>query len=452
MLRFAELGAISGGLPYVNTDFSDILQQQHLESYRALLDSMNDASYDRMIGGLQYTPPPIDNNSGVILSGCDILSSDGTQYQIGFTNSIVYINGEFYQKDISVATISTINNSTFYIVPGPTVSECRILRDLITSDAIVTNTRYFVYTTTQPNEPHIKFSCRGTSRYFKRLLKYYTTVPGEVCMTTSLQNFSATGLGFNDMEGFVLLNETSEICYPNQFMKNFSGQFVAYGDGNGGFSTLRCKSTDYNQATYPNNCDYQTNESVKLSLCHLATHSHTTTVAMNIYPSNFQMAQGPSGKRPNGAFITSPILSTWNQQRCNPNTAYMEHSHYINLMPAAWCISGQGWNYYEVYNRSNYQFSEADGENTFPASEALGSLVSPHAACTNTGEDANINGGQWGTHGYTGGIYDYPNSNLAKHTHGLNVSLGNGVPGDPSTTSHENRPPYYVVAYYTKKL
>ena len=150
------LQAQDGGLPYVNSDLTDILQAQHLRSYRAILDSMleNDS----------YT----GNNSGIILSGCDIISADGSNFVMSFSSSVVYIDGEFYQNNPTY-TSNITTTSTFYLKPGATSSETRILRDLTTT-ATVSNTRYFDWTPTLPTGPHIKFTNKGTSRYLKRVI------------------------------------------------------------------------------------------------------------------------------------------------------------------------------------------------------------------------------------------------------------------------------------------
>ena len=78
MLKFADLPQVSGGLPYVNSDFSNILQNQLLDSYKQMLDVLNDPSLDRNMVGIQPLTPVVDNNNGIILSGCDILLADGT--------------------------------------------------------------------------------------------------------------------------------------------------------------------------------------------------------------------------------------------------------------------------------------------------------------------------------------------------------------------------------------
>jgi hypothetical protein len=54
---------------------------------------------------------------------------------------------------------------------------------------------------------------------------------------------------------------------------------------------------------------------------------------------------------------------------------------------------------------------------------------------------------------FTGGIRGLSSSNLQTHKHGVKYQNGSGEVGDKVFGDpHENRPPYCVVVYYTKKL
>jgi len=351
------LQAPDGGLPYVNSDLTDILQAQHLRSYRAMLNSMleNDS----------YT----GNNSGIILSGCDIISAGGSNFVMSFSSSVVYIDGEFYQNDPSYQTTNqTISNATFYLKPGATSSETRILRDLTTT-ATVSNTRYFEHTTSPPTGPHIEFSDRGTSRYLKRVIKYFTSRTGDIYVTKSKINFDGNGDGFNDMDGFVILDSNSGVSGSPDLSGKFLVNYPSLIGTSGG------------------------THSVTLSKSQLASHTHQTD---------------------------SPAYNT-----SNPTVVpYFDHSHEINT--------------------GTYNIQAPDSEPGTP----------PLSGPDSTGGFPSLNSifmrGGLPDQYFTGGIYDYQNSELANHKHSISTDFGNGTIGDPGS-EHENRPPYYVVVYYTKK-
>jgi hypothetical protein len=196
-----------GGIPYVNSDFTEILQTEHLKCYGGLLDSMNQDTYT-------------GRNSGIILKGCDIISSNSSSYQMKFINSMVYLNGEFYEYNYSTTSNVSISSSTFYLYAMATSSQTRYLRNLTTT-ASVTETNYFTWSSSEPaTGQYIKFSSQGTSRRYKRILKYFSSNYGDIYISSTTQSFSATGLGFNDMEGFLILND------QNSLVPDFSGKFL----------------------------------------------------------------------------------------------------------------------------------------------------------------------------------------------------------------------------------
>ena len=196
-----------GGIPYVNSDFTEILQTEHLKCYGGLLDSMNQDTYT-------------GSNSGIILKGCDIISSNSSSYQMKFINSMVYLNGEFYEYNYSTTSNVSIASSTFYLYAMATSSQTRYLRNLTTT-ASVTETNYFTWSSSEPaTGQYIKFSSQGTSRRYKRILKYFSSNYGDIYISSTTQSFSATGLGFNDMEGFLILNN------QNSLVPDFSGKFL----------------------------------------------------------------------------------------------------------------------------------------------------------------------------------------------------------------------------------
>lgn len=197
-----------GGIPYANTDFTEILQNEHIKCYGGLLDSMNFNSYE-------------GRNSGIILKGCRIISASNTDFTIDFFDSMIYLDGEFYQY-INTSTIPiNIPYDTFYLYVAATSSETRYLRDQLTPVNAVQSS-FFGWTSSEPpTGDYIKFSNKGTSRYFSRIYKYFTSRSGDIYISSSTSSFSATGLGFNEMEGFLLLNENNTNIGPDT-----SGKFI----------------------------------------------------------------------------------------------------------------------------------------------------------------------------------------------------------------------------------
>jgi hypothetical protein len=218
-----------GGIPYVNSDFTDILQTQHIKCYAGILDAINVDSYT-------------GRNSGIILKGCDVVAASSTTYSINFADSMIYLDGEFYQYNSTSTSNVVVNSSEFYLYAMATNSQTRYLRNL-TSTASVIESTYFTYSLSEPvgTRPYIKFSSKGTSRRYKRILKYFTSNYGDVYVTSTAQSFSATGLGFNDMEGFVMLNGI------DNNVPNFSGKFIR---------GMSHQSLDYDSGIPPRNLFY----------------------------------------------------------------------------------------------------------------------------------------------------------------------------------------------------
>lgn len=371
MIRFTSLDPVSSGIPYVTDDFTSILQQEHIKSYSAFLDGINFGS----------TSSTLPLNNGIILSGCEIVSTTPTQFVMNFTSSVVYIDGEFYQWDPNVSVSPTINFANFFLIAGPTVSELRTLPTPTLTTTTASHTRYFTTTTVTPTVPHIRFSNRGTSRYYKRILKYFTSRVGDVYITKDKSNFDNNGVGFNSMEGFVILDSNSGV--PNT--PNLNGRF------------LRVWGSGYSLGAFG------------------GSHSHRITP--------FQM---PTHNH--------PLL----QASYNGEPANMTHYHYINTSRFKSDLND---------TPINTELSEAmdpDQPTQFnpdQANENTGSLFARHQ---------NPPGYSTQPH-FTGGVRNLENSELQTHTHNiLQSDFGDGNPSNPGT-EHENRPPYYVVVYYTKK-
>ena len=191
--------AVNGGLPYVNSDFNDILQAQHIKAYAGHLDSINDRPFSNS-GTL---------DRGIILLGCTPYNATSTSTTFDFTRSLVYIpktveTGDFYEADPSIATSAYIVNSNVVYIAINNTLESRVFRSGVNEFVLVKG--YFTVTTTPPPIPYIEFTNGTTKRNYKRVLNYFLGTTNDVMMTGDVSKFDSTGLGFGDMYGFALCN------------------------------------------------------------------------------------------------------------------------------------------------------------------------------------------------------------------------------------------------------
>lgn len=386
MIRFTFTQP-SSGIPYVNTDFTSVLQDEHIKAYGSILDGINQ-------GSTSSTEP---RNNGIILSGCDILSANGSQFQMGFTNSVIYIDGEFYQNDPGYTGTVTIGASTFYLSPGGSNFDIRTLPVDQTTTSTFSNTKYFEYSFSQPvNQGYIKFSNRGTSRYYKRVLKYLTSREGDVYMVKATASFDNNGVGFNDMEGFVMLDDNSGVSGT----PNFRGRF------------LKGWSRSSNNTSPPGSLGGT--HSHRVTPQELPPHTHETSVAYT--------------------------KQNWAAPNPPPQLANLEHHHYINTGRFQ---LGQNSGFPINTDLSETQAADIpDNENL--ANSNTGSIFVKNNGYSN----GFIENDYWS---WTGGVHKRELSELQTHRHAISASdFGDGNPNNPGT-EHENRPPYFVVVYYTKK-
>jgi hypothetical protein len=388
MIRFAPLKDPSSGIPYVNTDFTSVLQDEHLKAYRSILDGIN--------YGSTSSSEPL--NSGIVLSGLKINSADASSYNLNILDSVVYIDGEFYKEDPSDSPLLpyVVSSATFYIIPSATSSELRTLPvDTITTTT-ASNTRYFQITTSLPTQPYIKFSNKGTSRRYRRILKYFTSKVGDVYISKSKINFDNNGVGFNDMEGFVVLDDNSGIAG----MPNLSGKFIrgwTSGATLGGFG-----GSDTHSVTKQE----------------MASHFHSTNQAR--IKQNW----------------ATPGVSSY---------ADLEHYHYLNT---------------SRFVRDVYDFAVPTDLSLGKDPTNPTQFVSPDSPNPDDPTIANLTTGSvfgrrgaiyTGTVYFTGGVHKLQQSELQTHKHAVAQSdFGDGNPNNPGAP-HENRPEYYVVVFYTKK-
>jgi len=399
MLRFTPITLEpSSGIPYVNTDFTNVLQDEHIKAYASILDGIN-------YGSTSSTEP---RNSGIILSGCKILATPGGVFQMGFTNSVVYLDGEFYENNPTYTGTTLIGNVTFWIVPGPTVSELRTLRTDLTTTSTASQTRYFNYVTTFPTTgPYIKFSSSGSSRYYKRILKYFTSRVGDVYVRKSLQYFDqSNGDGFNDMEGFTILDSNSGITG----MPNLSGKFLKGWD------------QAYAQQGYKPGDSAGGSHSHRITKNESAQHQHTTSRA-----------------------------------KYNGNDTDLQHDHYMNVARHRYKFFSENPN-----NQKTIPINPQNPSDIGDPDTPTGVSPAHHYRDQNTGSIFSIypkaaykvQNPTWPDYldfpVFTGNI-GTSNTELRTHKHSISgLAFGDGDVDNPGL-EHENRPPYFVLVYYTKK-
>ena len=219
-----------GGVPYNNFDLYKFLQENHLISYSSFLDGMND-----------------EPNSGIILYGCTFVTSSVQDCVFDFTNSMVYLQGDFRQASPVIASQSFgISSLKFYLVPDTdTPNEQRVFKvtDLETDIATY---NYFNYSISKPTdteyiEIEIKNGLNITSRHLSRIMRYYNAEQKQVFMTRSKNFFDSTGLGFGEMKGF-------QLCNGQNSSQNLSGKYlIGYNPPPGSPLTI-----GWNTSTHPN--------------------------------------------------------------------------------------------------------------------------------------------------------------------------------------------------------
>lgn len=195
-----------GGLPYLNSDFGDILQNESLKSYAGHLDAVNDVPL--------LSTAPMDR--GIWLRAPIIVSSTSTTITLDIRNTLCYMpgitqSGDFLEPNPSYLTgsgIITLNtpNSLFYIRASAEYVDNRIFKSA-QSQPVITK-RYWEYTFAPSlTEPVIKYEGNRTARHYARVLKYKLAQTGEIFTTSNVSLFIGSGgLGVGDMTGFALCN------------------------------------------------------------------------------------------------------------------------------------------------------------------------------------------------------------------------------------------------------
>jgi len=201
-----------GGLPYINSDFWNILQNQHIKSYVAHLDSINDWQYGEVASNYK--------NRGIVLLGCNVINGSQNSATFDFTNSLIYLpgltaNGDFLEPDSSIANnnYTIAHSGSVYLVANTVNTDSRVFRDGF--NKVVIETKNFTITSTQPTSDvsYIEFTWISqinrlvTQRNYKRILKYNIFNTGDIQMTTNINDYdNTTGIGYGDSFGFALCN------------------------------------------------------------------------------------------------------------------------------------------------------------------------------------------------------------------------------------------------------
>lgn len=224
----------NGGLPYVNSDFNDILQTEHIKAYAAHLNSINDRPFG--IGNL---------DRGIVLQGCSVTATSPSSTTFDFTNSLVYIpgltgTGDFYEASSTIATSGYTVASNLIYITITNGEERRNFRSGANEQVLIKG--YFTVTTTLPSTPYIQFLNGKTRRNYKRVLKYALANTNDVMMTGNTSDFNlTTGIGEGDMYGFAL-------CDGQNSTFDLTGRFVI-GFKNGAATTPVDNTTIWDTTT-----------------------------------------------------------------------------------------------------------------------------------------------------------------------------------------------------------
>ena len=386
MKRFVDNLPVNG-TPIINSDFHDILQEQHRIAYSAYYDGLNDEKYSTF-----------SSDRGIIIKGCEVNSSNPAtnpigafDYAIDFKDSLVYFDGQFctpHPDLISFPSVSIQSTTGFYLYPV-TSSRTADFRDGTTQSIAIDYT--FKWSTTVPSLTsgfsYIAFQYGGTSRRLSRLLRLNSAVKDDILITTdvvkwtyptswgnppnslqtlnTLQNLGVlngeiwrdfnvfNGTGRNEMKGFRILTE-------------MGGRFMVGYDSASSPTPVSAGLLEFNYGT-PSN--YGGTQSLTFSKAQLPTHNH-------------------------GGFTSK---TAQNLDHAHPISVGRTDDVSLPTQPKDYLAWGQS--------------DAATDQNFF-------TKMAPDAI---------------------GGNPEY----LSQHFHLMSLSGGNNIP-------HENRPPYSVVLYYTK--
>lgn len=222
--------------PLINSDFNDILQEQHRIAYSSYLDGLNDEVFIAT-----------GSNSGIILRGleCDetTMTNVGTfKWKIKVDEkSLFYAGGQFYSPLDSIVEQSKLNGGYWTTTDSAVVIRVtqsysaldvngnetmkRIFKSGFTSSVLV-DYRFFLEPVTDItiyNQPYFaSFEWGGTSRRLSRLLKYNKHVKNDIRIFHNPKTFySPQATNFYDFQLWRDVDWERGL-YP-RFQLNFSG-------------------------------------------------------------------------------------------------------------------------------------------------------------------------------------------------------------------------------------
>jgi hypothetical protein len=394
-----------GGAPYTNKDIYGILQENNLISYRSILDEMNDVSGSANL------------NNGIILTGCKFNSISGNNVDFDFTNSLIYLNGDFLEPVPFLATQSnhTIQSIKFYLKSVELPPEERIFKVTDKPTEIV-QSKYFDVDVNKPSVPHIEIEISTTTppinlstRYLNRIYRYYTAQEDQIFMTYDTKNFSgvsrfAMGVGFGDMHGFAL-------CDGRTGRKNLSGRFLI------GF--------DKNTSTIPK--DLKTVSPSSLYKNYGALGNLGGEINVTLRQENLP-------RHNHGGDTSTPSNKLYHRHEMSSGTFPAQSFMNGNFGRVKKFDSEQNFGYFAKYmTKTGDSTSEVGGVGiggNLYLPEVSGGFGPPYWNILRTNDNGTPRVGDVTT-------------DLDDHTHDIPLELGGGQP-------HNNLPPYVAIAYYQK--
>ena len=192
--------------PFINDDFNDVLQNQHMIAYSAYLDGINDMKYSTQ-----------STNRGIVLSGIEI-NADPVSPPTSFTGkmkwqitidkstALIYFDGQYYSPADSILnegdqqTVVLPYTSTGLIFYPLTQSSIRSFKnglsqsmtidyrfDIASGTGFFSNFEESIVSAQQgpfpgstQGSPYVFCSWGGTSRNLSRLLKYNNAVKDDI--------------------------------------------------------------------------------------------------------------------------------------------------------------------------------------------------------------------------------------------------------------------------------
>jgi hypothetical protein len=166
------LSELQASTPFVNSDFWDVLQNQHTMAYSGYLEGIN--KYNDV------------KNRGIILTGCELTSltplntPNKFDWTFNMSNSLIYFDGQYHDWTKTQTVLSVSNASKVYFYPRY-LTQSRSFRDGQTKEMICDYTFDYI-TDTAPSGPYVLFEWGGTARNLSRLIKLSNTTEDDILM------------------------------------------------------------------------------------------------------------------------------------------------------------------------------------------------------------------------------------------------------------------------------